>query len=334
MIPGTTRTVGVLLAISVFALSATVHGQQGEKVYRIGMISFIPLWTWRTLPTTQAFLAGLHDLGYDEGRNIALEFHSADGDPKRLPDIVADLVGLKVDVIFRDVCGAGTNAAIQATKTIPIVVAACNDDMVETGDIASLAHPGGNVAGLNKMTPELTVKRLDLLKEMVPYATNVAVLWDPGYSEYVSNWLELRVRAQARRVTLHPVEVRSSADLDRAFDRFLQERPDAVLTFSGTLTYILAKRVASRAMESKLPIITPYRETTEAGGLISYGPNVPAVFRRAAAYVGKILKGTNPADLPVEQPTNFEMLINLKTAKALGLSVPTVLLLGADEVIE
>jgi putative ABC transport system substrate-binding protein len=251
-----------------------------------------------------------------------------------MPEIAAEVVALNVDVIFENVCGASVNAALQATKSIPIVVAACNDDMVETGLVASLAHPGGNVTGLNKMTPDLTAKRLDVLKEMVPEAANVAVLWDPGYSEYVADWRELRARASTRGVTLQPVEVRTSADLDRAFATFKREHPDAILTLSDTLTYVLAKRVASLAAESKIPIITPFREITEAGGLMSYGPSIPAMFRRAAVYVDKIFKGASPADLPVEQPTKFELVINLKSAKALGLNVPAPLLVGADDVIE
>ena len=323
-----------LLVVASFALSGAVHAQQTGKIWHIGMNSFIPLSTWRTLPTSQAFLAGLHDLGYDEGRNIALDVRSVEQDWKRMPSVTAEIVALNVDVIFVNVCGVSLNSAMQATKTIPIVVAACNDDMIETGIIASLAHPGGNVTGLNKMTPDLSAKRLDVLLEMVPKARNVAVLWDPGYSEYVADWRELRSRAVTRGVTLHPVEIRSAGDLDQAFAMLNGERPDAVLTLSDTLTYILAKRVAALATEDKLPIITPFREITEAGGLMSYGPNVPAMFRRAAVYVDKIFKGAKPADLPVEQPTNFEMLINLKTAKEFGISVPPALLLRADEVIE
>jgi putative ABC transport system substrate-binding protein len=253
---------------------------------------------------------------------------------KRIFEVSAEVAALNVNVIFKDTCGVALNAAMKATRTIPIVVAACNDDMIETGIIKSLAHPGGNVTGLNKMTPALTAKRLDLLKDMLPQATNVAVLWNPDYSEYAADWRELRARAQARGVTLHPVPVRNSADLDQAFAGFLRERPDAVLSLSDTLTYILAKHVASLAAESKVPIITPFREITEAGGLMSYGPDLLAMFRRAAVYVDKILKGANPADLPVEQPAMFEMVINLKAAKLLGIEVPPNLSARADEVVE
>jgi putative ABC transport system substrate-binding protein len=302
-------------------------------MYRIGMVSLLSESTWRALPTSQALISELHNLGYDEGRNFEIKYRWTD-DAKRLPAVAAEVVALNVDVLFHNVCGVGLNASMQATKTIPIVVAACNDDMIETGVIASLAHPGGNVTGLNKMTPELTAKRLDVLKEMLPEATNVAVVWDPDYSEYTADWRELRTRAGARVVTLHSVEVRNSADLDAVFAIFRQERPDAVLTLSDTLTYILAQKLASLAATSKLPMITPYREATEAGGLMSYGPNIPAMFRHAAIYIDKILKGTSPADLPVEQPSTFELVINLKVAKLLGIEVSPQLIARADATIE
>jgi putative tryptophan/tyrosine transport system substrate-binding protein len=323
----------VLLALSIFAVSSLAHAQQSGKIKRIGMIATVPPATWRTLPSVQAFLSGLHDLGYDENQNFTIEFRWTN-DVKRMPDIAAELVALNVDVIYRDVCGAATNAAMQATKTIPIVVAACNDDMIETGLVASLAHPGGNLTGLNKMTPQYTAKRLDLLKDMLPGATKVAVLWDPTYSTFKADWREVRATAQAKGITLHPVEASNLADLDAAFGTFLRDRPDAVLSFSDVLTYVVAKHVGSLAADIKLPIITPYREITEAGGLMSYGPNIPAMFRRAAVYVVKIFKGANPADLPVEQPSTFELVINVRAAKLLGIEVSPQLLAFADEVIE
>jgi putative tryptophan/tyrosine transport system substrate-binding protein len=226
MRPRNIRTV-VLLALGIFAASSLAHAQQSGKIKRIGMMPPIPPATWRTLPSAQAFLSGLHDLGYDENQNFTIEFRWTN-DVKRMPDIAAELVALNVDVIYRDVCGATTNAAMQATKTIPIVVAACNDDMIETGLVASLAHPGGNLTGLNKMTPQYTAKRLDLLKDMLPGATKVAVLWDPTYSKFTADWRELRATAQAKGITLHPVEASNLADLDAAFGTFLQDRPDAV----------------------------------------------------------------------------------------------------------
>ena len=312
-----------------------VRAQPGGKIHRIGMISpSAPLSTWREAPFLRAFLAGLHDLGYEEGRDIAIEFRSAEGNWERLPDIAAELVGLKVDVLLASVCGPTLNAAMRATNTIPIVVAACNDDMVETGIIANLAHPGGNVTGLSKMTPELTAKRLELLKEMMPEASSVAVLWDPGYSAYLADWRELRERARTRGVTLQSFEARNIADLGKAFAAIVHERADAVITLSDTVTYIFSNQVADLAARSRLPLMSPFEEVTRAGGLMSYGPSIPDMYRRAAGYVDKILRGAKPADLPVEQPTKFELAINLTAAKTLGLTVPPSLLARADKLID
>ena len=199
-------TSAALLGLGILATSSVAPAQQNGKMKHIGMISTLPPALWRTLPGTQAFLSGLHDLGYDEGQNFTIEYHWTEGDLKSLPEVAAEVVALNVDVIFRDVCGGSTNAAMQATRTIPIVVAACNDDMIETGLVASLAHPGGNLTGLNKMTPQLSAKRLDLLKAALPKATNVAVLWDPSYSMFEADWRELQATAQALSVTLHSVE--------------------------------------------------------------------------------------------------------------------------------
>jgi putative ABC transport system substrate-binding protein len=324
-----------LIGGSAASLPLIARAQQGGKIHRIGMISAsVPLSKWRETTFIRDFLGGLRDLGHEEGRDIAIEFRSAEGNWERLPDIAAELVGLKVDVLVSSVCGAPLNAAMRATNTIPIVVAACNDDMVETGIIANLAHPGGNVTGLSKMTPELSAKRLELLKEMVPEAFRVAILWDPGYSAYLADWRELQERARTVGVTLQSFEARSAADLDGAFAAIVEARANAVITFSDTLTYNLAKQVAENASRSKLPLMSPFHEIAIAGGLMSYGPSISDLFRRSAGYVDKILRGAKPADLPVEQPTKFELVINLKTAKALGLTVPPSLLARADELID
>jgi putative tryptophan/tyrosine transport system substrate-binding protein len=329
-----TTVAAALLSTGIIAGSAA-NAQQGGKIPRIGLIGgSTPLATWQEAPTSQGFLKGLHDLGYDQGRNIIIEFRSAEGHWERLPAIADELVGLKVDVLVSSVCGAPLNAAREATNTIPIVVAACNDDLVETGIVASLARPGGNVTGFSKLTPELAAKRLELLKEMVPWVSRVAVLWDPNYSDFTADWRELRTTASATSVTLRPVEVRDLADLDRAFATMVREQAEAIITFSDTMTYNSPTRVAELALRNKLPLMSPFREIADAGGLMSYGPSVPDLFRRSAGYVDKILKGAKPADLPVEQPTKFELVINLKTAKALGLEAPATLLALADEVIE
>jgi putative ABC transport system substrate-binding protein len=329
---GVIRT-AALLGLSILAVSSVAQAQQSGKIARIGVIGGSnDISGMRT--GYQPFTEGLRDLGYEEGRNIAFEFRSAEGHPERFPDIAAELVALKVDVIVSGVCGPMLNAARQATSTIPIVVAACNDDMVETGIIANLAHPGGNVTGLSKMAPELTAKRLELLKEMAPAASHVAVLWDPGYSAFSPEWQALRARARVEGVTLQSVEARNPSEFDKAFTAMIRERADAALTFSDTQTYGFANRIAELAAQNKLPLMSPFREITNGGGLMSYGPSLPDLMRRAAGYVDKILKGANPANLPVEQPTKIDFVINLKTAKTLGLNVPEPLLIRADEVIE
>jgi putative ABC transport system substrate-binding protein len=334
----TLRSASILvlsLAFLPFTASAGAAAQPSGGVPRIGLIvTSAPPLPWRQIRNLQAFLEGLHEAGLEEGRSVAIEFRSAEGKWDRLPAIAAELVGLNVDVLVSSVCGASLNAARQATSTIPIVVAACNDDMVEAGIVASLAQPGGNVTGLQKLTPELTAKRLEALKEMVPEASRMAVLWDPGYSAYSADWRELKAMARAKGVMLQPVEARSPADLESAFATMIRERADGVITFSDTMTYNFPNRVAELAFRHKLPLISPFREIAEAGGLMSYGPSIPDMFRRAAGYVDKILKGAKAADLPVGQPTLFELVINLGTAKALELAVPPSLLARADEVIE
>ena len=329
------RTITVALLCTGITAGSVANAQQGGHVPRIGLIgASTPLATWQEAPTSRGFLKGLHELGYEEGRNIIIEFRSAQGHWDRLPEIANELVGLKVDVLVSSVCGAPLNAATQATRTIPIVVAACNDDMVETGIVASLARPGGNVTGLTKLTPELATKRLDLVTEMVSGLSRVAVLWDPGYSDFAADWRELQATARAKSVTLLPVEVHDPADLDLAFATMVRQRAEAIITFSDTMTYNNASQIAELGLRDRLPIMSPFREIADAGGLMSYGPSVPDLFRRAASYVDKILKGSKPADLPVEQPTKFEFVLNLKTAKALGLTVPLTLQARADEIIE
>jgi putative ABC transport system substrate-binding protein len=305
------RTIAVALLCTCIIAGSATNAQQGGHVPRIGLIgASTPLATWQEAPTSQGFLKGLHELGYEEGRNIIIEFRSAEGHWDRLPEIANELVGLKVDVLVSSVCGAPLNAATR------------------------LARPGGNVTGLTKLTPELATKRLDLVTEMVSGLSRVAVLWDPGYSDFAADWRELQATARAKSVTLLPVEVHDPADLDLAFATMVRQRAEAIITFSDTMTYNNASRVAELGLRHRLPIMSPFREIADAGGLMSYGPSVPDLFRRAASYVDKLLKGSKPADLPVEQPTKFEFVINLKTAKALGPEVPHKLSALADEVFE
>jgi putative ABC transport system substrate-binding protein len=331
-----TLTLVLALALGIVASPLAADAQQAGKVHRIGFLGTVP-----TNPHYEALRQSLHDLGYVEGRNIAIERRYSEGRAERLLDLAAELVRLKVDVIVVDTCGAPLNAASQATSTIPIVLAACNDDLVATGIISSLARPGGNITGLSELTPELGAKRLELLKEAVPKVRRVAVLWNPAYSErfgpsfrfWTSDWVEARAAAQALGMTLQSVEIRGPDDFETAFSAMTRERADALIAFSDPLFVLHGRRIADLAAKNHLPAVYAYREVVDAGGLFSYGPSISELFRRAAVYVGKILKGAKPADLPMEQPTKFELVINLKTAKALGLTIPQSLLIRADQVI-
>jgi putative tryptophan/tyrosine transport system substrate-binding protein len=332
-----TRYVFAWFLVAIGLLSAPVFSlaQPPAKVHRIGFLAPSAIsTTWRAQPNLRAFLEGLRELGYLEGQNLAIEFRTAEGKLDRLPDLAADLVGSRPDVILIPTCGAPLDAARRATNTIPIVVAACTGDMVAAGIVASLARPGGNVTGQQKLNPELAAKRLELLKAVLPKASRVAVLWDPNYSDFAADWGAMRLAAETLGVTLHSVEARAPTQLEAAFSTMTSERADAFITFADSLTYVHARKVADLAATSHVPAMYAYREITEAGGLMSYGPNIPDMFRRATVFIDKILKGSKPADLPVEQPTNFELVINLRTAKALGITIPQSILLRADKVIE
>jgi putative ABC transport system substrate-binding protein len=335
------RGLGLLvLALVALAAPLAADSQRPAKMSRVGYLVVTPL---ADPPSAEreAFLQRLRELGYVEGQNITIERRYSEGRAEGLPDLATQLVRLKVDVIVVDACGAPLNAASQATSAIPIVVAACNDDLVATGLISSLARPGGNITGLSELTPELGAKRLQLLKEAVPKVKRVAVLWNPAYSErfsanfrfWSSDWTEMRAAAQVLDTTLQSVEIRGPDDFDTAFSAMSRERADALIAFSDPLIVFHGRRIADLAAKSRLPAMYASREVVGAGGLMSYGPSSTDMFRRAAVYVGKILKGTKPADLPMEQPTKFELVINLKTAKALGLTIPRSLLLRADQVI-
>jgi ABC-type uncharacterized transport system substrate-binding protein len=324
------------LALSFLVAPLAGEAQQPVKIPRIGFLG-----TFSAIVHDEALRKGLSEFGYVEGQNIAIERRYFEGRAERLPDLAAELVRLNVDVIVVDACGAPLNAARQATSTIPIVVTACGDDLVATGLISSLARPGGNITGLSELTPELGAKRLGLLNEAVPRVRRVAVLWNPAYSERFSaefrfwspDWTELRAAAQVLRVTLQSVEIRGPNDFDTAFSSMSRDRADALVAFSDPSISFHGRRIADLAAQGRLPAIYASREVVDAGGLMSYGPSISDMFRRAAGYVAKILKGAKAADLPMEQPTKFELIIGLKAAKALGLTIPQSLLLRADEVI-
>ena len=282
-----------------------------------------------------AFRLGLTELGYIEGRNIAIEYRAADGKIERLPGLATELVGLKVDLIVALATPAG-RAAQQATTTIPIVVTAMGDP-VRDGLVASLARPGGNITGTTFLGPELVPKRLSFLRELLPTISRVAVLWHPGaFSEPTIREMLNEVAQAARTlgVQLQLVEVRSADEFDHAFTTMVGARAEALFQFPSTLFFNERRRIVDLAARHRLPAMFNAREFVQLGGLIAYGANLAELNWRAAAYVDRILKGAKPFDLPIEQPTKFELFINLKTAKALGLAVPDRLLVGADEVIE
>jgi putative tryptophan/tyrosine transport system substrate-binding protein len=328
------RNAILALALTVTSMTGALAQPPG-KTYRLGLLSANqPAATWRSSPQYRSLFEGLQQLGYVEGRNLAIEYRSAEGKMEHLPELATELLALKVDVLWVGTCGALLTAAMRATTTTPIVVAACADDMVAAGIVQSLAHPGGNVTGTQKLTPELAAKRLELLKEVVPKASRVAILWDPAYSDFAADWARLRAAARSLGVTLLPVEAKDPTEFESSFSTMVAMRADALITFSDAMTYVHRQRLVDLAFQHRLAMMTPFEETTTAGGLISYGPSILALMRHSAVFIDQILKGTKAGDIAIEQPTKFDLVINLKTAKALGLTIPQSLLLRADEVIQ
>jgi putative ABC transport system substrate-binding protein len=326
------RTFVATLAGGLLTAPVAAEAQQSARVPRIGYLTG-NLATGLYL--REAFLQGLRDLGYVEGRNVAIEYREAEGKYERFPVLAGDLVAPKVDVIVVTNTPAAL-AAKQANRTIPIVLAWAADP-VGSGLVTSLARPGGNVTGLSILVTELVGKRLELLKQVVPGASRIAALWHPGdYGEGVEKKMlrEADVAARALGMRLQVVEARGPEDFDRAFSDMTRARADAVTVQSTNIFFIERRRLVDLAAKNRLPAIYVAREFVDAGGLMSYAPNVADLFRRAATYVDKILKGAKPGDLPVEQPTKFELVINLKTAKGLGLTIPPSLLQRADQIIE
>jgi putative ABC transport system substrate-binding protein len=275
---------------------------------------------------------GLRDLGYLEGKSIALEKRSSQGRDERFSGLASELVRLNVNIIVTWGTPA-TLAAKQATTTVPIVMASAGDP-VRSGLISSLAHPGGNITGLTVLGPGLSAKRLELLKEAVPNMSHVAFLWNPANPDQKSSFDEVHAGARALGLTLHSVEARSGEELERAFAALKQSRPSALLMTADAVHQRYIGRIVAFTSEARLPAMYQLKEAVDRGGLMSYGASLPDLARRAAYYIDKILKGAKAADLPVEQPTKFELVINVKTAKALGLTIPPSLLLRADQVVE
>jgi ABC-type uncharacterized transport system substrate-binding protein len=278
------------------------------------------------------FRDGFRELGYEEGRNIEIVFRWAEGNYARFPALVAELLAAKVDVLVT----AGTPATLavkKATSTVPLVMVAVGDP-VGTGIVPSLARPGGNITGLSSIAPDLEGKRLELLREVVPHLSHVAFFMNPANAFHTVSMRQALAAAKTLGIRLQPHEVRKSDDLDAAFASIVKEKPDGLLILADRVFLHNRKRIMDFAIQQRLPSVNAYREVVQAGGLMSYGPSYEQMHRRAAIYVDKILKGAKPADLPIEQPTKFNLLINLKAAKALGLDVPAMLLARADEVIE
>ncbi len=325
------RTV-LLLSISMLAtvISASVHlaeAQAPAKVPRIGFLRF----TAPSTPRLEAFREGLREQGYIEGQNIIVEYRYAEAKKGLLPSLAAELVDLKVDVIAA-IGPAAARAAKNATRTIPIVFGASVDPVAE-GFVASLGRPGGNITGVARIPSELAGKKLELLKETVPRVSRVAFFWNP--ETHGLRLKELEIAARSLQVELLPVEFRGLDDLDSAFQAVSKGRVDALMIPAGfSLDVSGRKRIVDFAANNRLPSMVPARPWAEAGGLMSYASPILDLYRRAGFYVGKILKGASPADLPVERPTKFELIINLKTAKKLGITIPPTLLLQATKVIK
>ena len=322
------RTFMALVGGSLLAAPLAARAQQATKVPRIGFLVFTSSET-----RYRGFQQGLRDLGYVEGQNIAIEFRSADGSPERLRDFAGELVRLQVDVI---VAGStvGAEASKSATNTIPIVFANVSDP-VGVGLVASLGRPRGNITGLSTDSPETTGKRLELIREVVPGLRRVGVLWNQDTTGSAAQFRELKPAAQSLKVDVRSLGVQAPIpEIEKAFEIAKSWRADAIIALDDALIFGNRTRIIALAARHRLPAIYGYREFPDAGGLMAYGPSRYEMYRRAATYVDKILKGAKPSDLPVELPTKFELAINLKAAKVLGLTIPSSLRQRADEIIQ
>ena len=318
----------LLLALAVFAVPLTAEAQKAGKLPTIGFLGAATPLGWSDW--VAAFVQRLRELGWVEGRTIAIEYRWAEGRSERYTEIAAEFVRLKVDVIVT--AGGAVVAAKQATAVIPIVFAVALDP-VGSGMVASLARPGGNVTGLSSQATDLAGKRLELLREALPGLRRLAIMANVGYPGAVLELGEVQATARTLGLEVATLEIRQAKDIAPAFDA-LKGRADALYISPDPLVNANRVRINTLALGARLPTMLPVREYVEVGGLMSYGPNYPDLFRRAADYVDRILRGAKPANIPVEQPTRFDLVINMKTAKAIGLRIPPSLLLRADQVIE
>ncbi|HEX9144213.1 MAG TPA: ABC transporter substrate-binding protein [Candidatus Binatia bacterium] len=319
--------IGLALCAMLFALSVPAEAQQPKNIPRIGIL-FIG---GRNQPHLEAFKQGLRERGYREGKNLSLEYRFAEGKVDRLPSLAKELLQLKVDVIVVT-AELSARAARQATTTTPIVLTT-GADLVTSGLAESLAKPGGNVTGLSVLEESLSGKRLDILRETLPKIRRVGYLWNPGAIVANPSFDQAKAIAQSVALQLQSYEARTPAEIEVAFADMSKTRPDALLVLLSPLMALNSKRIVELALGQRLPGVYPTNQFVEEGGLIAYGPQIGEMYRRAATYVDKILKGAKPADLPVEQPTKFELIVNLKTAKRIGLTIPPNVLARADKVI-
>jgi putative ABC transport system substrate-binding protein len=327
------RLIGVvvILTVSLVLAPLAAEAQQAGKVYRIGILSGgLPN---KNSTHIDAFRQGLRDTGWLEGRDFVIEWRSSEGRTDLLTPLAVELVELKVDVIVTAASTPATVAAKRATSTIPIIMVAVGSAL-DTGLVANLSRPGGNVTGSTTLGAEVASKRLQFVKDLLPGAARIALLWNPDNPSNARLYADLRQRAQEAHLQLLSVEVRDVKDFDSGFRLLTEQRPDALLLTGDSMHLVHMRRVIEFTAKQRLPAIYNTRESAVAGGFMSYDANQPELYKRAAMYVDKILKGTKPGDLPVEQPTKFDLVINLRTAKALGLTIPPTLLLQADQVIE
>jgi putative tryptophan/tyrosine transport system substrate-binding protein len=317
----------------LLAPCSSVHGQQPKKVPRIGYLSLLEPAHEST--RSEAIRLALRELGYIEGQNIAIEYRYAEGKQDRAPEFAAELVRLNVDIIVAAGGNVAVRAAKNATKKIPIVMVGGGADPVKAGLVVSLARPGGNVTGVTNLGGELGGKRLELLKEAIPKLSRVAILYEPAAPSAVVELKEvLPAAARALRLTMQPWDVRAADDFNKVFASLNRERPDGLYVLGGPLMTANLKRIVELESKNRLPSVHSNKEAVDAGGLMYYGADLADSYRRVAYYVDRILKGAKPADLPVEQPTKFQFVINLKTAKQIGLNIPPNVLARADRVIK
>ncbi len=319
----------LVLTLCLIASPLAAEAQQAGRIFRVGFLGNSTAVLEANL--VGPFRQGLRDLGYIEGSNVQIEYRWAEGKYERFPALIAELIALKVDVIVT----AGTPAALAVKKatSIPLVMVAVGDP-VGTGLAATLSRPGGNATGLSSIAPDMEGKRLELLRELVPKVSNIAVLWNPANLFHVGSSKQARDAAQVIGIRVQFFPARSSEELSGAFVAIVKDRPHALIVFADRVFLHDRARIVDFAAKNRLPAVVTHQELVDSGGLMSFGANYPDMHRRAATYVDKILKGAKPGDLPIEQPSRFELVINLKTAKALGLTIPALLLFRADRVIE